>query len=144
LAVSPQKLEEENAPPSPSQQVSGAIQEITAKAQLLVREEIELAKLELTQKIGKLVRGAAVGAAAGVFAFLGLIFLLHTLSWGLYELLGTAIWVGFLITTGLLFLLAGVAGFLAYRFVQSGTPPKPEMAIDEAQRIKRTVDEARR
>ena len=36
----------------------------------------------------------------------------------------------------LLFLLGGIAGFLASRFVKSGSPPTPQMAIEEAQLIK--------
>jgi uncharacterized membrane protein YqjE len=125
--------------------VGDAVQEITQRAQLLVREEIELARAELTEKVGRLVRGAVVGAVAGVFALLGLIFLLHGLSWLAWDATGTNdnFWIGFGIIALLLFLLGAVAGGLAARFVKAGTPPKPEMAIDEAQRIKQTVDQAR-
>jgi hypothetical protein len=34
--------------------------------------------------------------------------------------------------------LGGMAGYLAARFLKAGRPPVPEMAIDEAQKIKRT------
>ncbi len=40
---------------------------------------------------------------------------------------------------GLLFLFAALAAFLAYKAVKAATPPTPKMAIDEAQRIKATV-----
>ncbi len=123
--------------------IGPAVQEITQKAQLLVREEIELARVEVTQKVTSLAKGAAVGAAAGVFAAVGLLFLLHGLAWLIAEILGTDPWVGFFIVAGLLFVLAAVAGLLAQRFVKRGTPPKPELAIDEAQRIRQTIDEAR-
>jgi Putative Actinobacterial Holin-X, holin superfamily III len=124
--------------------VGPAVQEISRRAQLLVREEIELAKTEITAKVMSLVRGIAIGVAAGMFASIGLLFFLHGLAWGFYDWLGVAAWVGFWITAGILFLLAAIAAFLAARFVRGGSPPKPEMAIDEAQRIKQTVDEARR
>ncbi len=126
-------------------QVGAAVQDIAQRAQLLVREEIELARVELTQKVGRLARGAVVGIVAGVMALFGLVFLLHALSWLVWDATGPNdnYWLGFLIIAVVLFLLGAVAGALAARFVKAGTPPKPEMAIEEAQRIKATVDEAR-
>src|SRR3954462_4078314 len=93
-----------------------AIQEVSEKASLLVREEIALAKAELTEKISGLVKGAAVGAAAGVFILAGLIYFLHFAALGIGDLLGQTWWLGYLIVAGVLFLLGGVAGFLAMRF----------------------------
>jgi hypothetical protein len=40
---------------------------------------------------------------------------------------------------GVLFLLAGLSAFLAIRWFKGGAPPTPEMAIDEAQRIRETL-----
>ena len=54
-----------------------AIQEVSEKASLLVREEIALARAELTEKLTGIAKGAAVGAAAGVFVLAGLIYFLH-------------------------------------------------------------------
>jgi putative superfamily III holin-X len=131
-------------PPTPPRDgVGPAVQEISYRAQQLVREEIELAKTELVAKMSTLAKGVAVGVAGGVFAVVALLFFLHGLAWGFSDWLGVGAWVGYWITAALLFILAAIAAFLAKRFVQSGAPPKPEMAIDEAQRIKRTVDEAR-
>jgi uncharacterized membrane protein YqjE len=108
------------------------VAEVSQKASLLVREEIELAKAEITGKVSKLATGAAVGAAAGVFAIFGITMLFHTLAWFLVDLLDSSIWVGFLIVTVLLFVLAGIAGMLALRLVKRGAPPTPDMAIAEA------------
>jgi len=118
-----------------------AIQEVTEKLQLLVREEIALAQAEMTQKISKLIRGIVAGAVAGVFALLGLIYLLHAASWGLWELtgVGDGPWFGFLIITLLLFLFGAIGGLLAFRFIKKATPPTPAMAIEEAQLIRETV-----
>jgi len=118
-----------------------AIQEVTEKVQLLVREEIALAQAEMTQKLSRLVRGIVAGAVAGIFALFGLVYLLHAASWGVWELLGTGNgpWLGFLITTLILFLLGAVGGLLAFRFIKKATPPKPELAIQEAQLIRETV-----
>ena len=123
------------------------VQEISERASELVREEIELAKAEVTEKVTKLIKGAVVGIAAGIFAVVGLLFLLHGFAWLAWFVLpvgDNAIFWGFFVVAGLLFIMAGVAGYLAVRFVKGGQPPVPEMAIDEAQRIKETISEARR
>jgi len=54
------------------------VSEVSEKASLLVREEIELAKAEVTQKVKTLGKGAAVGAAAGVFLIFALVMALQT------------------------------------------------------------------
>jgi uncharacterized membrane protein YqjE len=127
-------------------ELAQAIQDVSERASLLVREEIELAKAEMTEKATKLVKGAVVGIVAGVFAVAALIYLLHSLSWGVFALVSDDInyvWVGFLIVGGLLLLLGGLAGFLASRFFKGGSPPTPAMAIEEAQLIKETVQSSR-
>ena len=133
--------------PEPSTTELGkAIQEVSERASLLVREEIELAKAEMTEKVTKLIKGAVVGIAAGIFAVAALIYLLHSLSWGIFAIFSddqNYVWIGYLVTGGLLLLLGGLAGFLAARFMKGGTPPKPAMAIEEAQLIKETVQSAR-
>ena len=118
-----------------------AIQDITEKAQLLVHEEVELAKAEMTEKVTKLIKGAIFGIVAGVFALFALIYLLHALSWGLWEVIGgdTNFWLGFVITGALILILGVIAGFIAMRLIKKGTPPKPELAIEEAQLIKGTL-----
>jgi hypothetical protein len=116
-----------------------AIQDVSEKASLLVREEIALAKAELSVKISGLVKGAAIGAAAGVFILAGLIYFLHFLALLIAELLGDTVWLGYLIVAGVLFLVGGIAGFMAARFLKKGTPPTPQMAIEEAQLIKATL-----
>jgi uncharacterized membrane protein YqjE len=121
-----------------------AIQDVSEKASLLVREEIELAKTEVMEKVTKLIKGAVVGIVAGIFAVLGLIYLLHALAWLIWDVIGGTrdFWLGFLIVAVVLFLLGGLAGFLALRFVKRGAPPTPQMAIEEGKLIKETVTSA--
>ena len=127
---------------SPSE-FARAVQDVTERGQLLIREEIELAKAEVQAKASKLAKGVAVGAAAGVFVLAGLIYFLHFAAWGLADILGNDVWLGYLIVAVLLFLLAGLAGFVAYRSIKKGTPPTPQMAIEEAQRVRETISASR-
>jgi uncharacterized membrane protein YqjE len=126
--------------PQPSD-LGEAIQEVTERVQLLVREEIALAKAEVTEKVSKLVRGLVAGAIAAIFAVFGLIYLLHAMSWGIWEILGTGNgpWIGFLITTLILFLLGAIGALFAFRSIKKALPPTPVMAIEEAQLIRETV-----
>jgi uncharacterized membrane protein YqjE len=120
-----------------------AVQDVSEKMSLLVREEVELAKREVSDKVSKLIKGAIVGVVAGIFAVFGLVYLLHALSWLIWKLLegggSDNFWLGFVIVAVLLFLLGGIAGFLAARFLKKGSPPTPQMAIEEGKLIKETV-----
>ena len=127
---------------SSAQNIGHTVAEISEKASTLVREEIELAKTEITIKAKSLGKGIAVAIVAGIFAVLGLIFLLHTLAWLIFTFFEEdtqAIWVGYGIVTAVLFLFAVIAGLLGLRWIKKGAPPTPDMAIDEAKRIKETV-----
>jgi uncharacterized membrane protein YqjE len=135
LAADPRNSE---GRPESSPQIASAVQEISERATLLVREEIELAKAEVSEKVNKLVRGAVVGTAAGIFGVFGLSILLHGLAWLLFALVFDDVYWGFFVVAGLLFLLAGLSAFLAVRWFKGGAPPTPDMAIDEAQRIRAT------
>ena len=124
-----------------AQNIAQAIQEVSDRAQVLVREEIELAKAEVTAKLTKLIKGAVVALAASVFVISGLVLVLHGLSWlAWYELFpdNQYFW-GFFVVAAALFLLGALAGFIASRAFKSGAPPTPDMAIDEARRIRETV-----
>ena len=129
------------APEPSTSELGRAVQDVTEKAQLLIREEIELAKADMTAKVSKLIRSIVIGVIAGVFALFGLIYLLHGLSWLIWDLIGgdSNFFLGFLIVAALLFILGGLAGFLAARFIKRGTPPTPQMAIEEAKLIQQTL-----
>lgn len=117
-----------------------AIQDVTEKLSLLFREEVELAKTEMTEKVSKLIKGAIVGIVAGIFAVFGLIYLLHSGAWAIYDIVGSdSPWLGYLIVAAVLFLLGALAGFIAARLVKRGAPPTPKMAIEEGKLIKETV-----
>ena len=119
-----------------------AIQDVSEKLSLLVREEVELAKTEVTEKATKLAKGAAIGIAAGIFAVFGLIYLLNALAWLIWDVIEGDVnspWLGFLIVAVAIFLLGLVAGLIAARLLKRGAPPTPQMAIEEGKLIKETV-----
>jgi uncharacterized membrane protein YqjE len=131
-------------PAAADKQLGEIVADVTQKAQLLVREEIELAKAEVQTKVSKLVKGIVFFSVAGFFALLMLIFLLHTLSWGFVNWFDFEPWVGFGITTLVLLLFTIIAALVGLRFVKKGSPPTPEYAIEEAQKTKVALEEARR
>jgi hypothetical protein len=82
-----------------------------------------------------------VGIAAGVFALMGLAMLMHAIAWLLNDLFFEGdVWAGFAIEALFWFIVAAGAGIFAYRSVQAGAPPVPEMAIEEGRRIKETLE----
>jgi uncharacterized membrane protein YqjE len=126
----------------PPHNIAAAISDISERAQVLVREEIELAKAEVTEKATRLIKGAVVGVAAGIFVVSAIVFALVGCAWLLYYYLPgnqfTYFW-GFFAMAVILLLLGALAGALAARAVKRGAPPTPNMAIEEAQKIKETV-----
>jgi uncharacterized small protein (DUF1192 family) len=118
-----------------------AVTEVSERMSALVREEIELAKAEVTTKVSSLARGAAAVAAGAVFGIFAVIFFMLTLAWVLDAILVSGagdIWVGFAIVLAVL-LVATVGAFLfAWRKLKVGAPT-PTMAIDEAKKIRATV-----
>lgn len=116
--------------------------EVSDRATTLVREEIELAKAEMTQKVSSIARGAGAVAAGAVFGVFAVVFLLLTIAWAINDATGD-LWLGFLIVlVGLLLLTAG-AFLFARRMLRVGAPT-PTMAIDEAKKIRETVQKVER
>jgi uncharacterized membrane protein YqjE len=129
-------------PPEPDHRsVAELVFDVSENASSLIREEFELAKAEVSEKVGKLLRGSVVGVAAGVFAFLALILIMEGIAWLLSEEVfdGNA-WPGFFVEAALFLLIAAGAGFAAYRAVQAGSPPVPAQAIEEARLTKATLE----
>ena len=142
-------MSEQYPPPDqsgePPQNIATAIAEVSERATLLIREEIELAKAELNEKTTKLIRGTIVGVAAGVFFVMALVFALFGFAYLLYYYLPgndfTFFW-GFFSIAVILVALGLAAGVIAARAVKRGSPPVPSMAIDEARKIREAVSAA--
>ena len=101
-------------PPAPEDRsVAELVFDVSERTSTLVREEIELAKAEVTEKVGKLLRGSAVGVAAGAFAFLALILVMEGIAWLLNEEVfdGNA-WPGFFVEAAVFLLIAAARRLL--------------------------------
>jgi len=108
---------------------------------VLVREEIELAKAEMTIKATSLARGVAAVAAGAVFGVFAIVYLLTTIAWGIDAIFVSGvpdIWIGFAVVLVLL-VIAAIGAFLFARSKLNVGPPAPTMAIDEAKKIRETV-----
>jgi len=117
--------------------VGDLVFDVTEGTSSLIREEFELAKAEVSEKLAKLLRGSVVGVAAGVFAFLALILVMEGVAWLLNEeVFDGKTWPGFFIEAAVFLLVAALAGLIAYRAVRAGSPPVPEQAIEEAKLTK--------
>jgi uncharacterized membrane protein YqjE len=112
---------------------------VSENASGLIREEIELAKAEIEQKIRRIARGAIAGAVAGVFLLFALIYLLQSAAWGLNDAFNS-LWLGFLIVGVALILLGALGALFAVRSLRAGTPPTPDQAIEEARLIREALE----
>jgi uncharacterized membrane protein YqjE len=127
--------------PPEDKSVSELVFDVSEQVSTLVREEIELAKAEISEKVAKLVKGSVVGVVAGVFAIAGLAMLLHALAWLLNDLFfEDHVWIGFGIEALFWFIIAAIAGLVAYRAMKQGSPPTPDLAIEEAKRVRQTLE----
>jgi MFS family permease len=122
-----------NGPGTQSEKpVAELIQQATRQTQTLVRDEIRLAQLELTEKGKKAGLGAGMFGGAGGLAFYGF----GALVAGLILLLATAVegWAAALIVAAVLFAVAGVLALTGKKQIDEATPPRPEQAEASVQR----------
>jgi hypothetical protein len=116
--------------------------EVSDRVSNLIREEIELAKVEVVRKGTSLLKGTVAIAAGAVFGIFAIVIGLQAAAWGIDAVLVQGagdIWLGFLIVFGVLAVMAVLAFATATRLLKRGAPPTPSMAIDEAKRIRETV-----
>ncbi|HWE60065.1 MAG TPA: phage holin family protein [Solirubrobacteraceae bacterium] len=121
--------------------IAAAITQVSENLTRLVHDEVELAKAEVKYKGLSLLRGVGAVAAGAVFGVFAVVTGLITIGWALDAILVNGvgeIWLGFLIVTGVLLLLAAFAFLFAWRKLRVGAP-MPTMAMDEAKRIRETV-----
>lgn len=112
------------------------VADATHDLQGIVRGEIALAKAEVTSGAKVAGKGAGLLAGAGVLGLLGLVLVLHGLSWLLAEWL--PVWAGYLIVALVLLLVAAVLGLLGKKALERAKPT-PERAIDQGKQTLETL-----
>ncbi|MEV4707452.1 phage holin family protein [Actinoplanes sp. NPDC049316] len=126
------------ARPATDQSTSELVQKASEQLTRLVRDEIALAKAELTEKGKHAGIGVGLFGGGGVLALYGVGALLATLIIVLDLFL--PLWLAALIVTVVLFAAAGVLALLGKKQVTQAVPPEPKSAIESA---KADVDEVK-
>ncbi|MCU0312454.1 MAG: phage holin family protein [Solirubrobacteraceae bacterium] len=121
--------------------MADAIQRVTASTQNLVRDQMDLAKLEVQQKATVFGRGAAIAAAAATFVIGALIAILIGFGWLLWYLIfpDQMFFWGFFLEAVILLVLGALAGFLAYKAFQKAQSPVPDQALAAARETQATI-----
>ena len=102
--------------------------DLSAQISALVRQEVQLAKTEITNKAAGLAKGAAFLAVA---AFLGVAAFFVLLLAAIYALaLVLPGWLSALIVAGVLLIIASIAAVLGLGALKKATPPVPEKTIE--------------
>jgi hypothetical protein len=103
--------------------VSSLVNSAITDAQSLVRQQIELAKAEVTQSAKQAAGASGLLIGAGVLAFLAFVFALVAAAYGIVEA-GLPVWAGFLIVAGILLVIGIILGLVGKSRAQRITPPQ--------------------
>jgi uncharacterized membrane protein YqjE len=108
--------------------VAELLKRLSEQTSTLVRQELDLAKAELT------VKGKRLGAGAGMFGGAGLfgVYAFGALTACIILVLSLAMagWLAALIVTVVYAAIAGVLALTGKKQVQEATPPVPEQTVD--------------
>jgi uncharacterized membrane protein YqjE len=130
---------------SREQSTADLLRQLSEQTTTLVRQEIELAKVELTEKGRKAGIGAGMFGGAGALGFYALGAFTACLILALD--LAVAGWLAALIVTVVYGAIAGVLALTGKRKVTEATPPVPEQAVDSTKEdirwVKTRATEAR-
>jgi uncharacterized membrane protein YqjE len=126
------------ARPVTDQSTSELVQRASEQITVLVRDEIALAKAELTEKAKHAGIGVGLFGGSGALALYGVGTLIATLIIVLDLMM--PLWLSALIVTVVLFAVAGILALLGKRQVSRAVPPEPEATIES---VKADVDEVK-
>ena len=110
------------------QSIGELVKDLANETSTLVRQEIELAKAEMTERGKRAGKGAGVLAAAAVVALLAAGALTACLIAALD--LAMATWLAALVVTVVFGAIAAALALIGRKQIQESTPPVPEQAID--------------
>ena len=113
------------------------VQQLSEQMSRLVRQELQLAQLELKHKGKHAGIGAGLFGGAGLIGLYGGAALIVTIGLVLAEFLDG--WLAALIVTVVLFAIAGVLAVTGKKQVDQAGPPAPEQAIETTKESVDTV-----
>jgi uncharacterized membrane protein YqjE len=122
------------------QSTADLVRLMSEQVSTLVREELELAKIEMVEKGKRAGIGAGLFGAAGSLALYGLGALFFTV--GCLLALVMPAWLAALIVTVVLFAAAGATALIGKKQVSQAMPPEPEAAMASGRRDVETVKDA--
>jgi uncharacterized membrane protein YqjE len=108
------------------------VSQLSEQVSTLVRDELALARAEVTEKGKHAGAGAGLLGAGGVLALYGVGALLVTI--GALLALAMPVWLAALIVTVVLFVAAGIAALIGKNQVKQAAPPAPTEAVDSAKK----------
>ncbi|MEV6581294.1 phage holin family protein [Streptomyces sp. NPDC051582] len=118
----------ERQPPVADDSVGALVSRASQQMSELVREEMQLARAEMTQKGKRYGKGGGLFGAAGIVGFLTLQALVVTCIAALALVL--PVWASALIITAVLGMVAGVAALAGRKQIARAGTPAPEQTID--------------
>ena len=116
------------------------VKRLSEQVSHLVRDELQLAQVELKQKGKRVGIGAGLAGAAGVISLFGLGALVIAAIAALALVL--PVWAAALIVGAVVLLLAGVLALAGVGKLKSAAPPVPEQAMASTKRDVETVKES--
>ncbi|HYI38038.1 MAG TPA: phage holin family protein [Thermoleophilaceae bacterium] len=118
--------------------VGELVQDLSQQTAALVRKELQLAQIELTEKGKRAGIGAGLFGTAGVIALYAVGVFIAAAVMGLATVIEP--WVAAVIVGVVMLAAAGIASLMGKKQVEQAVPPAPEQAI---QSTKRDVDEVK-
>jgi Putative Actinobacterial Holin-X, holin superfamily III len=112
--------------------VGQLIGEVTKDLSTLMRQELELAKVEVKAEAKKAGQGAGMFGAAGFAGYMVLMFLSFALWWGLENVMDAG-WAALIVAA--LWAIIGAVAFVMGRKKFQQVNPKPERTVETLQQV---------
>jgi MFS family permease len=121
-------MSEQTTRPTSEETLGALVTQLSQQTSELVRSELRLAQVEMTEKGKRAGIGLGLFSAAGLLAYFGVAVLIAAAVLGLAEAVPG--WLSALIVAVVLFAVAGVVALVGKKNVTEAVPAKPEKAIE--------------
>ncbi|WP_081788348.1 phage holin family protein [Candidatus Blastococcus massiliensis] len=125
-------MTDEGRPDVEGNSVGALIGEVTKDLSTLMRQELELAKVEMKAEAKKAGQGAGMFGAAGFAGYMVALFLSLALMWALASAIPTG-WAGLIVAV--LWGIVGAVAFVMGRKKFQQVNPKPERTVDTLSQV---------